>query len=251
VQRGSSGATFTFLGDRVVKKHPGVDRVMQQGMWLQRHCAPALPHVFQTYAHSYVMERLISPAAMWLNHSVVLLELLCALDRDVWSRDAEVKYDALATRAKLAQLLVDFDLRDCADQLTWLTDAIDWSALRSCLAHGDPTFDNVMFRESTGELVIVDPLPAMLAVPDLRSVDTGKILQSIIGWERVRYGDTRHAFRGDIETLRTYVADENEWLATVFWCFVHLARTLPYVPSELINPVKELARDALAHVTRR
>lgn len=250
MQRGTSGATFTVLGERVVKKQPGVDRVVEQGTWIQRHRASVLPKIFHVYAYSYVMERLVAPASEYLDHNAVLFAMLRDLNHDVWSRDPEVEHDPPATHAKLTQLLVNFELHEHADQLTWLVDAVNWSTLRRCLTHGDPTFDNVMFRESTGELVLVDPLPGTPAIPDLRAVDTGKILQSIIGWERVRYGGMRHAFRGDVEMLHTFIADENEWLATVFWCFVHLARTLPYVPSSLVDPVKELARDTLAHVAR-
>src|SRR5437588_835106 len=79
----------------------------------------------------------------------------------------------------------------------------------------------------TMELLLIDPIPATPAVPDLLCVDVGKMLQSAVGWESVRY---QRPFRHGVSDLtRCLTLDEYEWEASSYWCGVHLLRTLPYV----------------------
>ena len=243
MKRGSSGAEFNFLGDRVVKIAPekaAGDRVMAQGMWLQRHQSPAVPHVFQVYARSYVMERLIVPPMWALDHEVIFHHLLSALSVHVWSRPAEVEHDVDETEVKYAMLCERFQLHEICAELDHLLDTIQWDKLKRCLTHGDPTLDNVMFREDDASVgvVIGDPIPATPAVPDIRAVDLGKILQSLLGWEETRYGLRAFRLRIGTEDLHRWVTDKNEWCATIFWSVVHMLRAMPYVDENVRTKLK-------------
>lgn len=243
MQRGSSGAEFNFLGDRVVKMAPDKsvgDRVMAQGSWLMRHRSPAVPRVFQVYARSYVMERLIVPPFWALDHQVIFEHLVAALSVHVWSRPAEVEIDHGKMLHKFTELCLDFDLTDTLNDLVKMYDQISWDTLKACLTHGDPTLDNVMFREDDAEVgvVISDPIPATPAVPDLRCVDLGKILQSLLGWEEARYGLRSFKLRIGTDDLRHYVMDKNEWRGTIFWSVVHMLRAMPYVTDDVRKKLK-------------
>lgn len=240
MQRGSSGATFTFLGDRVVKRGD-TDRITDQGMWLQKHQSPSVPKVFQAYARSYVMERLIAPPFWALDHRIVLDHMFGTLKADVWSQPAEVKLDYEAMITKYAKLCTNFAVSETLNDLVRLCERIIWNDLKQCLTHGDPTFDNVMFRDTEygGDLVIADPIPATPAVPDLMCVDLGKILQSALGWEEVRYGSRAFRFRAGTMDVLDRVTDKNERRATVFWSAVHILRAFPYVTDDVRRKLKE------------
>lgn len=256
MQRGSSGAGFNFLGDRVVKVAPAKgalndsagQRVMNQGLWLQKHQSPAVPRVFQVYARSYVMERLTAPPFWALDHQVVLRHMYVQLVEHVWSQPAEVACDMDDTEVKYVMLCEQFQLHDICSKLDKLVDAIKWGDLRPCLTHGDPTFDNVMFRDTDygGDLVVADPIPATTAVPDLLSVDIGKMLQSALGWEEIRYGSRAFKFRaGTLDVLGMLGDDKNERRAAAFWGAVHILRTFPYVSPDLHNKLKERVNAAI------
>lgn len=237
-RRGASGATFTFGVYVVDKRHPtATDRIREQARWLEENASPAVPRLANPTTlseerdpHEYSMERLFTPPPQLLNHGAVLSEMLRQLNEHVWARPAVVAPNWGATYEKILRLLTylpEDEYLSVGKNLLQLFHLVRESKLEACLTHGDPTFDNVMVREATGELVLVDPIPATPAVPDLRSVDTGKILQSIVGWERVRYGRDQ-AFVTGISALRMRIPLDVEWEATVMWCAVHLLRTLPY-----------------------
>lgn len=244
MMRGSSGARFNILGDRVVKmstdSHVG-DRIMAQGMWLRRHQSPAVPEVFQVYAHSYVMERLIVPPFWALDHMTVIHHTCAQLMAHVWSCPPEVPFTGVEPiEAKYRYLCDSFDMP--ATTLDSIVQKIEWDRLRQCLTHGDPTFENVMFRETSygGDLVLADPIPASPAVPDLRAVDLGKMLQSALGWEYVRYRGRWPKLRaGTMDVLR-YAEDKNEWRAAAFWAAIHILRAFPYVTDDVRAKLKEL-----------
>ena len=235
MKRGSSGATITVKHDthRVFKS--GDTRVAAQGEWLQslRNAGAhkVLPYVFTVSGNRYEMEILREPVFGFMDADAVLRAMVESLERDIWSQGAvitDVDHRALARK-----LLVYTQFTEVSDRAwtRWIDvrGSLDWPNLRRCLTHGDPTWDNVMFDDN-GRLKIVDPLPATSAVPDVRAVDTGKILQSCLGWEVHRYGDVKMSFATPT-TLRTFVNEDREWLATVYFAVLHLLRTLPYVES--------------------
>lgn len=250
--RGSSGATISILGDRAVKMSHETNtgqRIMNQGLWLQRHQSPAVPQVFQVYARSYVMERLIVPPFWALDHQVIFDHLLATLSVNIWSQPAEVEYeDSTATTVKYHRLCDAFGLDEVRIQLDELSRGIFWRDLKRCLTHGDPTFDNVMFREDDAQtgVVIADPIPATPAIPDIRAVDLGKILQSLLGWEEIRYDLRSFKLRIGTEDLHRCVRDENEWRATIFWSIVHMLRAMPYVDDNVRTKLKGRINAAFA-----
>lgn len=249
-QRGSSGAEFTVLGDRVVKRqHGDGTRIMSQGRWLVQHSTRVLPLTFQVYAKSYVMERLIAAPPWALDHKAIFDEMFLRLNIYVWSSSAIVQLELNALHEKINVLLGTYDpdgkQQSLRIKLRTLFDSIHWDELPTCLTHGDPTFDNVMFRERTGELVIIDPIPATPAVPDVRAVDFGKILQSMLGWERIRYGHIYEFKVHQPDVLRSKIPNDNEWTATKFWAIIHLLRAYPYVTHDVRIRLESLIDDVI------
>jgi hypothetical protein len=235
VTRGSSGARVYGSNGVVRKVGTGAvgERVALQGRWLLSHRGRSLPRVTRAGDTGYDMEPLLAAPAWALDHDAIFTEMLTSLNSEVWKLPAEVPYDEIALLTKVGDLCHRFELRTEYAHWRELHAEIDFNALQTGLAHGDPTFDNVMFRESTGDLVLVDPLPSLItgpAIPDLRCVDLGKILQSVLGWERIRYGDDSEAFKIDTTTFKLKVAhSQTEWQAVVLFGITHLLRTLPYV----------------------
>lgn len=260
MRRGSSGADVVVLGDdRVLKRKFGDTRIAEQGAWLQKHASPVLPVVHQVYAESYIMERLAVPPVRLLDHEKTLYTMIGSLRQHVWSKPplAPPNHDMLLT--KLEHLIETYEMQRIWTAVYRAHGQIRWQKLHRCLTHGDPTFDNVMIREATGELVLVDPIPATLIVPDMRCVDVGKLLQSALGWEALRYGDPYQRFVASPSLVSARLLhgsalwprdapkfDDNEWQASVFWCVVHLLRTLPYVDDRVRAGVRSLIGDALS-----
>lgn len=249
MRRGSSGAEIILLDDRVVKqasdKSDGV-RLIDQASWLQKHESPLLPRVFQVYARSYVMERLAVPPLRLLNRYETIREIVTRLEWHVWCHSALAPLNHDMLRAKLTDLIETYDFQHIWGQIFRMTTHIRWNELRTCLTHGDPTLDNLMIRESTGEVVLIDPIPATLVIPDLWSVDLGKIIQSLLGWEAARYDDSSLAFSMHPDTFLDMVgASDNERQAAIFWSVVHLLRTLPYVDDRVRGEVRKLVSGAL------
>lgn len=251
MRRGSSGATIRLYADGSVGKLCRTDsgRTAAQGRWLSAHRSAALPRVMSLHELGYQMEPLVSAPIWALDHHIVLHQLVGILDQYIWSQPAEVWWSRHAFNDKISALLDTFKLDDVIrSTLLRLRDSVDWSALPTCLTHGDPTLDNVMFRPATGELVVADPVPATPAVPDVRAVDLGKMLQSAVGWERVRYGGYSSGARFGPAAVRTHAVDANEWRATVLWCAVHVLRALPYVAKavpDITDDVRRLIGDTL------
>jgi len=240
VRRGTSGAAIMVSTNNPFRVHKrGDERVGTQGRWLRsiNPLPSILPYVWTTHAESYEMELLQEPNLGWLDTQVLLEWLVRQLEDDIWARDPVVGFDLRAHQRKLLLYTPFHEVSDPAwTRFVELRREIDWDSLRRCLTHGDPTYDNVMFRDNSGKLptpVLVDPLPATPAVPDLWSVDLGKLLQSCLGWEVHRYSDIRMSFAHPLELRQALKLEQtdNEWRATVYWCVVHLLRTLPYLES--------------------
>jgi hypothetical protein len=254
MRRGSSGATITYDTDFVTKRDPNNNpRVVWQGQWLLDNPSPAVPSVYTVYATAYKMERLAVVPPALLNHAAVLDTMVERLATHVWSQSAvaPINHDMLFD--KVERLVNTYGFEYIWQRLYMMRARVNWHRLTRCLTHGDPTFDNVMIREFTGELVLADPIPATLIVPDLLSVDVGKILQSALGWEAARYEDEGQKFNVNPVSVYDVVqrhmpkfAGEDEWVASIFWCVVHLLRTLPYVDDSVRLRVRGLVNGALS-----
>ena len=223
--RGSSGASFDLHYDGWVKKI-GDARVVAQGQMLLEVRGQHLPHVGAVVHDGYIMEKL-GELPWSIIASNVGDAIVAALEHDVWVRPPVVKMDHTAHARKMNNLIEQFGIRE--PELVSLYNEVEWDALVTCRTHGDPTADNLMLR-ADGTLVVIDPIPATPAVPDLKSVDMGKIMTSVIGFERARYGEFPV-----INSLAFSTLSANELKATKYWAVVHLLRALPYMPSRKVR----------------
>lgn len=248
--RGSSGAVFDkdLHDDKIIwKRGPSGDRrVSDQGAYIRSFGETvALPRIDRVRAtlNSYAMEKLQSPSPLRMYDAGRLVtEYMIELERGIWCHEPKVLLDRNAHIRKLMSIIPSEDWEDVYGAF----DAIDWWNVRRCKTHGDPTFDNLMFRDE--QPVIIDPIPPTPAVPDLMAVDLGKVLQSLMGFEFARYGVGGPTHRDDaIEILKNLVNNEYEWDAAWYWCAVHLYRAVPYMPEEVKPDVLALARSAVSY----
>ena len=164
------------------------------------------PHVRGIVDNGYVMEQLCQQQLQY-SHLVTVQDILRS---HVWNQ-----YDQLCDTTQ-----------NWPEKFTphYALPVPDWIAREplSC-AHGDPTLANVMFRPDSGEMVLCDPVPANI-IPPLPSVDRGKMLQSLMGWENVLHsgcvrGDAEDVF--DILTAKWTLEDLSR---AAWWCMVHAMR---------------------------
>jgi hypothetical protein len=167
----------------------------------------------------------------------------------IWSNNAEVYFDPNKHDEKLVSLRVHLAPSEFHTLMSKKAN-VNWRGLKRCLSHGDATVDNVMLRANppSARLVLIDPIPATPAVPDLQCVDVGKMLQSALGFECARYDvpisprNTQHM----VNTIRGRLSGD-EWRASSYWCSVHLARALPYMPDpKTKGRVRELFTKSLS-----
>ena len=215
-----------------------------QGKYLRKLGGPHVPNVARVYHNAYDMEKLNDPSPLFSMSAEYLVDgYLKALENGIWGEPV-VEMNHTEHRRKLAAITTALHVGMEDDYDTMFSvyfDVVDWSSLIASRTHGDPTFDNLMWRGS--ELVIIDPIPPTPAVPDLLVVDLGKIMQSLVGFECVRYGGKapRDTERAHLMFKNRY--DENTWSAIVYWCAFHLYRAVPYMPSrDLAVRIRDMAR---------
>lgn len=242
-QHGSSGASVYRLGLGAVRKSG--PRAREQARWLRDHSSRAVVEVFHISAVEdwYTMEELQDIPWGYVIHEAILGEQVHLLHDYIWSYHATVPLDLEAHAAKVDGLTAKYLSERDAQRFREAREGVQWTRLTRCLTHGDPTIENVMLRGQE-QLVLIDPIPATPAVPDLLVVDVGKMLQSAVGWESVRYGkDFRHSVD---DIFRCITLDDHSWDAASYWCGVHLLRTLPYIDKSLHREVISLAVSALS-----
>src|SRR6185369_14466399 len=80
-------------------------------------------------------------------------------------------YDRLQHSRYVTGLLRDVSLSDYRRTLRRFCRRINWSQLRRGLTHGDPIFENLLYRQEIPSVtkiswVLIDPIPACPALPD-------------------------------------------------------------------------------------
>lgn len=209
--RGSSTAKITFENGHVRKLDSEITgtRVRDQGIWLRRYDESlCLPAVNEIYADGYLMEKLIEED-LPLEYGDTLemcRKILHVLAKHLWDftsddiivrhipfncdfNDYEESYRHRNVHGRyVAGLLRDVDMSFLRRQLRRFEASIRWHRLRTGLTHGDPLIDNVLWTIDR-QLVLIDPIPACPAVPDVLAVDVGRVIQSAAGYEAFRYGD--------------------------------------------------------------
>jgi len=247
---GSSGATIKISRDFAWKSGP---RATEQGVYLLYgfHRNTALPKVVNHNRDGYAMERLydepdgVLPGLHTTEHK--FSDVMNALNV-VWvnGRADPVVVNLSAHQDKVLGLCAKCDIEGHTTSLLNNTmHDIAWHQLKAVLTHGDPTVDNLMYRGQTP--VLIDPIPATTAVPDLECVDIGKVGQSAMGYEVARYGTgTPEVFE---DFFITYMSGTtNEHLARRYWTAIHLLRALPYMPEERKKNVRELFYEATRRI---
>lgn len=247
--RGSSGAVVAVHATHVTKtaQDPEVRRrVVAQASWLEQHSNSALPIMLDLTAGGYVMEKLdeIPPYTLQVAD---LDAIVGRLARGVWVHPPKMPLVATAHYDKVRPLEERYASDEMRRFLQIRREIALTGSQRACLTHGDPTLDNVMTR--MGFYVIADPIPATPAVPDLWAVDLGKILQSLVGFEQVRYGRSPHI---PLEVRPTHLLDTlhepADQVRAVYWCVVHILRAMPYVSDTIHDKLRECAHRAISLV---
>lgn len=278
MRQGSSGARIIIRADDVVKLE-GVrtrNRVREQGIWLRRFDASlALPAVNAVHADGYTMEKLIQRPLPRTEAAILDLcgQILDQLKDKVWQLKTGVRSFVGESLVRgegvsdwdhcryVARLTRDVKLQDLKSTLLRRFRKIDPIKLRVGTTHGDSIIDNVMWRAQGSslsknplELVLIDPIPATSALPDWQAVDVGRVIQSAVGYELIRYPDGPH----EAINVRTAVDHVlNEWLddeftlqdaqAAVYFAVIHMLRGIrtarifaPDTVSEMIVRTYEL-----------
>jgi hypothetical protein len=242
--RGSSGATFITGDGGIVYKHGiGNDRVRQQGDWLMRHGGKSMPKVYvigrddgDPEEDFYGMEPLTGLPITLVDPWKIIQGAARILESEVWTQGANADFDEEQHKKRVAPLFrfVDDETRRI---LARAVSRIDWSAQTPCLTHGDPIIDNVMLRGD--DVVLIDPIPATPAIPDIRCVDIGRLLQSASGYERIRYGIH------ELETvpydwvLNRFDLNASEYDASLYFGAIHLLRSMVYVDTSIARMIHD------------
>lgn len=249
-KRGASGARV-IIGQKYATKLD-VERtgtfVRDQGAWLSRWSVERgvtlLPRVTEIFATGYVMETVSELG----DHDITEMceRVLIALHEQLWPKQAHgdmFLWDNFSSthRGYVAQLLRNVEAdRELGKTLRRFYDRINWQQLECGLTHGDPILDNVGYRlkhwpngsiEITNELVLLDPIPAKDPLPNWRAVDVGRIIQSMVGYEAIRYarrGIPNLDFDAAASTVLNWHMPRNfsvnEARACLYFSVVHMLR---------------------------
>ena len=250
---GTSGAIIVLHKTHVVKFAPrGAiqqvgDRIEAQARFMGMLGDKVCPKVFTTFPGGFTMERCEQP-----NHGIKLeyamWRALGVLSANVWTpvktSPPWLDMHRLYITPRINRYTPEHleAMTRAMEQVANETVAEDWSGL----IHGDPTFDNLLVRK--GHYIITDPLPPSAGMPPLRTVDIAKVMQSLLGYEEIKY-------RGKVSFIRSKrdpweVGDSiiplsaREWYAVRYFTAVHLVRLLPYQE----HGTRQTFKDVLASV---
>lgn len=249
--RGASGARLIIGPEHTIKLD--VERtgtfVRDQGAWLSRWSVERginmLPKVSEIFAGGYTMETVHVPPLRELDVTELCERILSLLESQLWPKETGrmFTYDnfLVAHRPYVQRLVRDVLIeRDKYKQLNvTLRDfyqRINWNSLTSGLTHGDCIVDNVGFKLGTAQpqshIILLDPIPATDALPNWRVVDVGRIIQSMIGYEDVRYHRSSNTIDHDAATttvLNWYMPNHfnvNEARACLYFSVIHMLRAV-------------------------
>jgi hypothetical protein len=235
----TSGASVYVHGAHVIKWAKAgtdvADRIDMQSAWLVENAKlDFLPRVEKRMAGGYRME-LLSALPDFVDEGTLVRVMVSKLGQ-LWNHprvhhfDVDLHHDYVWTRA--SQVGLAKEMEDWGKEVLWYATR-SWYAV--CHVHGDPTIDNCMLR-SSGELVITDPIPPGVHLPSIRALDIGKILQSAMGYEGIRFG-RRPTNMPEVpssyweEVLPD--VDSDEWNLCMYLAAVHFVRLLRYTPQHL------------------
>lgn len=233
---GLSGARIRLAA---VKTGPGC---REQGEYVEHLGPEVAPRMLGIVHDGYAMEQLREAPCTRSTLEAAVHQLRTR----VWNRPPWPRYhEPLGWQQQLSSW--------CELHAPWITtiirrvyDVTELTSPRWCLTHGDPTLSNVMLRDPSLEerrgheagvvmpvRVLADPIPPHGKVPPLPEVDRGKLLQSVIGWERVLFytlGIDRTVRLSGSDSIDVVLegCTQNERQQAWFWAAVHCARLVPY-----------------------
>lgn len=168
---------------------------------LIRHLGSAVcPKILGVWHGGYAMERLESMLTAHMDVWVILN----ILKTHVWNREGSERPNWAG----------DFRARFGFAPPGWVSE-------RTCLIHGDPTYGNTAWRAAGPDndgnrVLLLDPKPVGRGIPSFRSVDLGKVLQSLMGWEM--------ALGSQWSIIGWLDLPDDELRRAIFWCGVHFMR---------------------------
>lgn len=244
--RGSSGAIIQVGFDQVGKYDTELTfpRVREQGEWLSRlDGCKILPQVLLMHSDGYEMEKLTVQPIPTDEKTIFRYcdDIIAALEHELWSRRdfpltlLRPTFDLRGHRRYVRRLLRQVNLTKYRGELTSYVNLnrIDWHDLRHVtITHGDAIIDNLLWRQENLELkpVLIDPIPSCPAIPDFAAVDAGRVIQSAIGYEVLRYRsdvvppDITDAVRHVLNTWQYRKFSVNEARAALHFAIIHMMR---------------------------
>lgn len=225
--RGRSGAQTIVLGEKTIKV--GNDRVGSQGEWIYNNYNTYLPRVYSFLENSYVMETL-NKFELKSNKEDFVKEIIEILKYNFWNSPPDNYIDHSEHIKRLYDISYSFSI---FDKMMKIKESINWEKLTYGKVHGDPILDNIMFRNN---IVIIDPIPSTKSIPDLISVDLGRILQSAMGYENDVYLDNR--LDGCNLNFLNNMFSKEDLYAAKYWCIFHFLRSAKYLKDEELKRVE-------------
>lgn len=229
--------TKTGLEPRIVQRLIDQGKFMQELNYEPQH-ESIVPIVHSMLPNGYVMERCNDvdlwerDVPMWFN------QMKMRLMSRVWSQFPRTRsHPDWHTNLKRHFHATCYPIISDAfmSDVNALIDRVALVHQSDCTIHGDCTLDNLLWssprphKHGTAiQLLISDPLPTDDRIPQHRAVDLGKMLQSAVGWENLRYlGKPSIQVKSCVDAVLDGEDKETRDIAWV-WCLIHLLRILPY-----------------------
>jgi hypothetical protein len=236
---GMSGASIRVLGPWVLKY--GSDKVGHQAFYQSAYLAEVSPRVYLAGKTWFLMEKL-EPVSLPDEHSVATARRIkYVLERDVWPKDRADGYrsfskEALVSKVRsLSPQIPDYyKLIDPVLDLVYLEYSKRGKAVRT---HGDPTIENAAWS-SNNDLKLLDPIHPEAWSPGIKHVDLAKILQSMVGFELIKYQKSGlTALHPNAALDELMILSPPDRVLTLFFCALHFSRAIPYAPSYMHTPM--------------
>lgn len=225
---GRSGAQFS------VRKYAGGDgrqakRLRAQYMWLKKMAdIDEFTNVFFCDDVGYSMELLernpvtgVAKNLLWIGETLQKNVWNDGMRRSSWQPGQTLCW--LESRTGVPDWLLDL----CEEI------EVEEAASDVCNVHGDPTVANILWRDSSKQRVLSDPVPDIFdegkALPT-RAFDLGKMLQSAWGYEDVAAGVSNEFVKNEIavDVVRSFARTPEEWQRARFWWAAHLVLLQKY-----------------------
>lgn len=253
---GQSGAVVKVEGDIAYKRGvtpASAEATVAQGEWLSRQESPHLPNVFMLFEDGYAMERLNHLPIGLVSWDAVAGSVMDCLRGSVWDPDDDVTINWSSHSAYVSELTERYGYS--ARLIPMMREVIDLEQHgflhATASVHGDPTFSNVMLRGGYHyDVVLIDPIPPRSELPMLQAFDAGKLLQSVFGYEAVRFGWPEPGVEACEEAVYSGLESDEEVFAAQYFAFFHVLRAMKYAGKPHVGDLSVLMRKHLDRLGR-